>query len=65
LKDNEVNEETSEFRKFFCDEMGYLGRVFCQSPYIGERTENQVNDEIDKEVEKVSTLDTKTMGYTC
>jgi hypothetical protein len=58
LKDNEVDEETSEFGQFFRYEVGYLGCVFCQSPYIGERTENQVNDEIDEEVEKVSTLDT-------
>jgi hypothetical protein len=56
LENNQVDEETREFRKFLSDEMGNLRRIFCQSPNIGDRTENQVNNEIRKEIEKMSTL---------
>jgi len=53
LKDNEVDEEAGEFRHFLrnpvCDLSGILG----QCPNIRNRTKDQVNDKVDKQIKKV------------
>jgi hypothetical protein len=53
LEDDEIDEETGEFGHLFSNPMRYLSGIFCQSPHIRNRTKNQVNDKVGKQIKEM------------
>jgi hypothetical protein len=65
LEDDEVNKEAGEFGHFFSDPVGDLSSIFCQRPDIRDRTKDQVNDKVGKQIEEMPnpSARTKIGGY--
>jgi hypothetical protein len=48
LEDDKVDKEAGKDGEFFGDDVGYLSSIFCESPDIGERPKNEVDDKVDE-----------------